>query len=56
MRLSVESILNDAQTFYIHVKQVGEHCTYHDLERYIHILHDNGWFGYEFQLAKILHM
>lgn len=56
MRKSVEDILTEAKTFYTHVKQSGRHCNYHDYERFKHMLHDNGWFGYEFKLAQILHI
>ena len=56
MRYSPEEILNLAKTFYINAKAAGKHCTYHDYERFKHMLHDNGWFGYEFKLADILHM
>lgn len=56
IRRSYSDILSEAKTFYKHVKQSGRQCTYHDYERFKHMLHDNGWFGYEFQLAKILHM
>lgn len=56
MRKSAESILNDAKTFYKNMEEAGKICTYHDYEKFKHILHDNGWFGYEFQLAKILHI
>lgn len=55
-RLDVESILEEAKTFYKNVKRSGMLCTYNDYERFKHILHDNGWFGYEYKLASILHL
>ncbi len=56
MRISVEEILDEARTFYNNVIAAGRECTYHDYERFKHRLHDNGWFGYEFKLANILHI
>ena len=54
-RRNQESILEDARTFY--KNELGSRpANYHDYEKFKRILHDNGWFGSEFKLAKILHL
>lgn len=55
-RVPASQILEDAKTFYKHCKKIGRHATYHDYERFKHELHDNGWFGDEYNLARILHL
>lgn len=55
-RRSSESILEEASTFYKDTRENGRHTNYHDYERFKNILHDNGWFGDEFKLARILHL
>jgi len=55
-RRSSEDILEDARTFYKNTKLLGRHTNYHDYEKFKHDLHDNGWFGDEYKLARILHL
>lgn len=55
-RRSSEDILEDARTFYNNTKLTGRHTNYHDYEKFKSILHDNGWFGDEYKLARILHL
>ena len=55
-RVSASEILEEARTLYNNIKAAGKHATYHDYEKFKHMLHDNGWFGDEYKLAKILHL
>ena len=51
-----EEILELAKTFYNEVRDSGRWPNYHDYERFKKMLHNEGWFGYEFQLSQILHL
>ena len=55
-RIDAKYILESARTFYNSTKAEGKRPAYSDYERYKAMLHDNGWFGDEFLLAKILHL
>lgn len=55
-RKTSEEILNEAKTFYNTVRNSGSRPTWSDYEHFKKMLHNEGWFGYEFQLAKILHI
>ena len=55
-KMSPEEILEQAKTFYNQVRETGRYPNYHDYERFKKLLHNEGLFGYEFQLAQILHL
>ena len=55
-RMKPEEILEQAKTFYNQVRESGRLPDYHDYERFKKQLHNEGLFGYEFQLAQILHL
>lgn len=53
---SVDEIMKEAKTFYKSVAKNGKQPTWHDYEYFKKKLHDNGIFGYEYQIADILNI
>ena len=48
--------MKEAKTFYKSVAKNGKQPTWHDYEYFKKKLHDNGIFGYEYQIADILNI
>lgn len=52
----LNSIMEEAKTFYNNAKQSKRCVTWSDYEYFKHRLLDNGLYGYESRLAEILHI